>query len=153
MIEARWNEGESAANQMRQAEEEWLLGICRDFGCSLRIRTVETAHSYDRSELASALASFLKSAGLVPPLVPGVNNRFLTSLQQGVVENFGSHFRDTPYGYGSIGDERARWEEFKFFRDQFSCGKCGRRRFKRPIELTKPVCSHEACETPFAFPK
>ena len=151
MIEARWNEGESAANQMRQAEEEWLLGICREFGCNVRIRTVENAHAYDRSELASALASFLKGAGLTPPLVPGVNNRFLASLQQGVVENFGSHFRDAPYAYGSIGDERARWEEFKFFRDQFSCAKCGRRRFKRPIELTKPVCAHESCQTPFAF--
>lgn len=38
MIEARWAEGESAANEMRQAEEEWLLGVCRDFGVSVRIR-------------------------------------------------------------------------------------------------------------------
>jgi hypothetical protein len=106
MIEARWNAGESAANQMRQAEEEWLLRMCREFGVSIRIRTVENAHSYDRSELASALASFLSGAGITPPPVPGVNNRFLASLQQGVVENFGSHFRDAPYGDGSIGDER-----------------------------------------------
>ena len=38
MIETRWVAGQSAVNEMRQVEEEWLLGICRDFGVSLRIR-------------------------------------------------------------------------------------------------------------------
>lgn len=151
MISDRWDAGESAANEMRKAEEEWLLGVCRDFGVTLRIRPLERAFSYDRGELASALASFLSNTKVIPPNVPGVNNRFLSSIQQGVVENFGSHFQDTPYADGSIGDERARWAEFVAFRDQFACPSCSRKRFKRPNDLKKPVCAHESCETQFAF--
>jgi recombinational DNA repair ATPase RecF len=151
MIEARWAEGQSAANEMRQAEEEWLLGICRDFGVSVRIRALEKAYSYERSELAAALASLLKDAKLEPALVPGVNNRFLASLVKGEIENFGSHFQDGPYGDGSIGDEKARWEEFKTFRGQFACKKCGRTKFQRPFTLKKPVCAHDGCEAQFEF--
>ncbi|MCA0858790.1 AAA family ATPase [Phaeobacter italicus] len=151
MIEARWAAGQSAANEMRQAEEEWLLGMCRDFGVSVRIRPLERAYSYERSELASALGGFLKGAKLEPALVPGVNNRFLTSLAAGTIENFGSHFQEVPYGDGSIGDEKARWDEFKAFRDQFACNKCGRTRFQRPLTLKKPVCAHAGCEAQFEF--
>jgi hypothetical protein len=151
MIEARWAEGQLAANEMRQAEEEWLLGICRDFGVSVRIRPLERAYSYERSELASALAGLLKDAKLAPALVPGVNNRFLDSLVKGEIENFGSHFQDGPYGDGSIGDEKTRWEEFKTFRGQFACKKCHRTKFQRPFTLRKPVCAHDGCEAQFEF--
>ncbi|KUL92590.1 chromosome segregation protein SMC [Bosea sp. WAO] len=151
MIEARWADGQSAANEMRQAEEEWLLGICRDFGVSVRIRALERAYSYERSELASALGGFLKDAKLEPALVPGVNNRFLTSLATGTIENFGSHFQDVPYGDGSIGDEKTRWDEFKTFRSQFACKKCSRTKFQRPFTLKKPVCAHGGCEAQFEF--
>jgi ABC-type lipoprotein export system ATPase subunit len=151
MIEARWAEGQTAANEVRQAEEEWLLGICRNFGVSLRIRPLEKAYSYERSELASALAGLLKEIKLEPALVPGVNNRFLTSLVKGEIENFGSHFQDGPYGDGSIGDEKVRWEEFKAFRGQFVCKECNRTKFQRPFPLKKPVCAHEGCEAQFEF--
>lgn len=151
MIEARWAAGQSAANEMRQAEEEWLLGLCRDFGVNVRIRLLERAYSYERSELAAALAAFLKGAKLEPALVPGVNNRFLSSLATGTIENFGSHFQDAPYGDGSIGDEQARWAEFKAFRSQFACKKCKRTRYQRPFQLKKPVCAHEGCEAQFEF--
>lgn len=152
MIEDKWANGQSAANDIRQAEEEWLLAVCRDFGVDVRIRTVERAYSYERSELASALASFLKARGLTPPPVPGVNNRFLVSLQSGVVENFGSHFQDAQYGALSTGDEKVRWSEFVYFRDQFVCSHCGKKRFKRPnVGVNKPICAAESCETPFAF--
>jgi energy-coupling factor transporter ATP-binding protein EcfA2 len=151
MIEARWAEGQSAANEMRQAEEEWLLGICRDFGVSVRIRPLEKAYSYERSELAWALAGLLRDAKLDPQPVVGVNNRFLTSLQKGEIENFGSHFQDGLYGDGSIGDERARWGEFKAFRAQFACSKCKRTKFQRPITLKKPICAHAGCEAQFEF--
>jgi ABC-type lipoprotein export system ATPase subunit len=151
MIEARWAEGLSAANEMRQAEEEWLLGICRDFGVSVRIRSLERAYTYERSELASALASLLKDVKLVPPLVPGVKNRFLDSLVKGEIENFGSHFQDGPYGDGSIGDEKARWQEFKSFRGEFACKKCHRTKFQRPLTLKRPVCAYEGCEAQFEF--
>jgi len=151
MIEAHWHAGESAANEMRQAEEEWLLGLCRDFGVDIRIRSVEGAYSYGRGELALALAGFLREQGLAPPVVPGVNNRFLASLQQGAVENFGSHFQDAPYGNGSLGDEKARWNEFKFFRERFTCSKCGKARFKRPVGMTKAVCRSDGCEAQFEF--
>ena len=151
MIEARWASGQSAANEMRQAEEEWLLGICRDFGVSVRIRPLEKAYSYERSELASALGGLLKDAKLEPALVPGVNNRFLASLGTGTIENFGSHFQDVPYGDGSIGDEKARWDEFKAFRSQFACKKCSRTKFQRPISLKRPVCAHSGCEAQFEF--
>jgi energy-coupling factor transporter ATP-binding protein EcfA2 len=152
MIEARWNDGQSAANEMRQAEEEWLLDRCREFGVDVRIRAVDRVYSYERSELALALATFLKSNGLTPPDVPGVSNRFLGSLQKGEIENFGSHFQDGPYGDGSIGDEKARWAEFKYFRDHFVCPTCKRTKFKRPAALKKPVCAHGSCEAQFAFP-
>ena len=151
MIEAHWLNGQSAANEIRQAEEEWLLGICRDFGVSVRIRPLEKAYSYERSELASALAGVLRDAKLNPPLVAGVSNRFLTSLQKGEIENFGSHFQDGPYGAGSMGDERARWNEFKAFRRHFACPKCKRTKFQRPFTLKKPVCAHSACEAQFEF--
>jgi ABC-type Mn2+/Zn2+ transport system ATPase subunit len=151
MIEARWAAGELAANEMRQAEEEWLLGICRDFGVSVRIRTLEKPYSYERSELASALTGWLNDNKLKPTAVPGVKNRFLDSLVKGEIENFGSHFQDGPYGDGSIGDEKARWNEFKIFRSQFACKKCSRTKFKRPFALKKPVCAHEGCEAQFEF--
>lgn len=151
MIEARWADGQPAANEMRQAEEEWLLGICRDFGVTIRIRPLEKPYSYERSELASALACLLNECKLTPAPVPGVNNRFLNSLAKGEIENFGSHFQDGPYGDGSIGDEKARWEEFKIFRDQFAYKKCKRTKFQRPFPLKKPVCAHESCETQFEF--
>ncbi|GCB06547.1 AAA family ATPase [Ralstonia sp. SET104] len=151
MIEARWAQGESAANEMRQSEEEWLLAICREFGVSVRIRPTDRPYAYERSELASALAGLLRDAKLVPAPVPGVNNRFLDSLVKGEIENFGSHFQDGPYGAGSIGDEKTRWEEFKAFRSQFACKKCGRRKFHRPFPLKKPVCAHDGCEAQFEF--
>jgi hypothetical protein len=106
MIIDRWNAGESAANEMRQAEEEWLLGVCREFGVDVRIRTLDRAYTYERSELAGALATFLKGAKLEPLPIPGVTNRFLESLKKGEIENFGSHFQDALYGDGSLGDER-----------------------------------------------
>ena len=151
MIEARWAKGQSAANEMRQAEEEWLLGIARGFGVNLRIRPLEKAYSYERAELASAIGGFLSSIKLSPADVPGVNNRFIASLIKGDIENFGSHFQEGPYGDGSIGDEKTRWEEFKAFRSQFSCAACGRIKFQRPFALNKPVCAHGGCEMPFAF--
>ncbi len=151
MIEARWAEGQSAANEMRQAEEEWLLSICREFGVSVRIRVLERAYTYERSELASALAGLLKDAKLASALVPGVNNQFLDSLVKGEIENFGSPFQDGPYGDGSVGDEKTRWEEFKTFRSQFACKKCGRTKFQRPFTLKKPVCAHDGCEAQFEF--
>ncbi len=151
MIEARWHAGESAANEMRQAEEEWLLRVCREFGVAVRIRSVEKAYSYDRAELADALATYLAEKGLTPPLVPGVNNRFLKSIQQGAVENFGSHFQDNPFGDRSAGDEKVRWAEFKLFRDKFICPKCKKGRFKRPFGLSRPVCAKDGCEEQFSF--
>ena len=150
MIANRWAKGESAANEMRQAEEEWLLGIARGFGVSVRIRPLEKAYSYERSELASAIGGFLRDLALIPANVPGVNNRFISSLIIGDVENFGSHFQDGPYGDGSVGDEQTRWDEFKRFRAQFECV-CGRTKYKRPFGLSKPVCAHERCEMQFAF--
>lgn len=151
MIEARWANGLSAANEIRQAEEEWLLTICRDFGVTVRIRPLEKPYSYERSELALALASMLKDTRLTTALVAGVNNQFLDSLAKGEIENFGSHFQDGPYGAGSIGDEKARWDEFKTFRSRFVCKKCNRTRFQRPFTLKKPVCAHNSCETAFEF--
>lgn len=150
MIADRWAKGESAANEMRQAEEEWLLGIARGFGVNVRIRQLEKAYSYERAELASAIGGFLGDLKLTPADVPGVNNRFITSLIKGDIENFGSHFQDAPYGVGSIGDEQTRWDEFKAFRQQFECV-CGRTKYQRPFGLNKPVCAHDKCETQFAF--
>ena len=150
-IEKRWAEGGSAANEIRQAEEEWLLAKSQEFAVKVQIRTTEKAHSYERYELAEALAIFLKGAALEPPKVEGVTNRFLESLKAGVVENFGSHFQLAQYGNGSIGDEKARWKEFTAFRDRFACGKCKRKKFKRPSTLSKPVCAHSGCEAQLEF--
>lgn len=150
MIADRWAKGESAANEMRQAEEEWLLGIARGFGVNVRIRQLEKAYSYERAELASAISGFLGDLKLTPAVVPGVNNRFIASLIKGDIENFGSHFQEAPYGDGSIGDEKTRWDEFKAFRQQFECV-CGRAKYQRPVGLKQPVCAHDKCETKFAF--
>ena len=149
VIQGKLDDGESVGEDIRKSQEEWLLTVCRDFGVEVVIRPIDKPYQYDRSELATALAKFLKAQKLVPPKVPGVSNPFLNSLQRGVVENFASHFSDNPYRSGSSGDEKARWEEFRFFRELFVCASCGRNRFKRPRELSKPVCSK--CETPFDF--
>ncbi len=152
MLEAKWKDGLSAGNDLRQAEEEWLLQICRDFNVFVNIRPIDKPYSYERSELAAALAKFLKSAKLVPAVTDGVSNSFLLSLQKGVIENFASHSQDGTYGSGSIGDEKQRWNEFKSFRDQFLCPKCGSARFMRPRSLHIPVCAREKCEAKFEFP-
>ena len=149
LIQDKLDVGQSASDDMRQAEEEWLLDICRDFGAKAVIRPLDRAFQYDRGELAESLVSFLKSTDIPVPMVPGVANSFLNSLQKGVVENFASHFSDNPYKGGSVGDDRTRWEEFKYFRGLFVCSCCGKHRFKRPPGLAKPVCS--SCETPFMF--
>ena len=149
VIQRKLDDGEPVGEEMRKSQEEWLLTICRDFGVEVVIRPIDKPYQYDRSELATALAGFLKYQNLVPPIVPGISNPFLNSLQRGVVENFASHFSDNPYRSVSSGDERTRWEEFRFFRNLFVCSDCGRNRFKRPRELSKPVCYR--CEKPFEF--
>ena len=151
MIEEQWEHGKFAANEMRQAEEEWLLQICRDFGVKIRIRELESPYTYERSELAKALAEFLKRNKLTLPRIEGIANPFLAGLIRGEIENFGSHFRDAPYGDGSIGDEKKRWQEFKEFRGKFVCKKCSRTKFKRPQGMEKPVCAHKNCEAQFEF--
>jgi hypothetical protein len=94
MIKERWDRGESAANEIRQAEEEWLLEKARQFGVDVRIRDVHHPYSYDRCELAMSLQAFLKNTKVELPRIKGYANPFLASLQKGDVENFGSHFRD-----------------------------------------------------------
>ena len=150
VIDRKLGLGETAGEDIRKVEEEWLLKICRGFRVDVAIRPVETPFQYERSELAIALQKFLKNRKLVPPEVPGVTSPFTISLQKGVVENFASHFSDNPYRSGSGGDEKTRWEEFKYFRGMFVCSKCGKNRFKRPNGMTKPVCYK--CEIPFGFP-
>ena len=149
VIQAKLDVGESAGAEIRQAEEEWLLKICREFGAKVVIRPIDRAFQYDRAELASALAGLLKGAKIKLPKSPTSSNGILASLQSGVVENLSSHFSDNPYKSNSLGDGKARWDEFKFFRDLFKCPSCGKRRFKRPVVLSKPVCYY--CETQFAF--
>lgn len=150
VIDSKLAKGEHAANDIRQAEEEWLLGKAREFGISLRIRDVDKPYSYDRGEVAEGIMAFLKKIKVETPILAGFGNPLWSSLQAGEVENFGSHFQDNPNASGSIGDEKKRWEEFKEFRGLFRCS-CGSVRFKRPkIGVTKPLCYK--CEAPFAFP-
>lgn len=149
VIESKLDAGEPVGEDIRKSQEEWLLKICREFGVEVVIRPIDRPYEYDRSELAAALARFLKSQSLVPPSVPGISNSFLNSLQRGVVENFASHFSDNPSRSHSGGDERVRWQEFKYFRDLFVCSDCGRNRFKRPRGMSKPVCN--GCEKRFEF--
>lgn len=146
-IEDTWNQGKKASNDIRQAEEEWLHRICLEFGVDARMK--DFGMSYERSECAQALASFLKAKNISVPQVTGVANPFLVSLSRGTVENFGSHFQSSAYSLPSIGDERKRWSEFKQFREMFKCPSCGRDRFERPLTLKLPVCRH--CQTPFSF--
>jgi energy-coupling factor transporter ATP-binding protein EcfA2 len=149
VIDTKLSKGEHAANEIRQVEEEWLLGKAREFGVSLRIRDIDKPYAYDRGEVATGIASFLKGLKIETPVLPGFNNPLWISLQAGEVENFGSHFQDNPNASGSVGDEQKRWAEFKQFRDLFKC-KCGSVRFKRPkVGVTKPLC--HKCETPLAF--
>ena len=115
VIQRKLDDGEPVGEEMRKSQEEWLLTICRDFGVEVVIRPIDKPYQYDRSELATALIRFLKSRSLVPPIVPGISNPFLSSLQRGVVENFASHFSDNPYRSVSSGDELARWKEYRVF--------------------------------------
>ena len=145
-IESMLERNESAAVKMRMAEEEWLYRICIDFETTVGLLPPTRRH--ERSELANSLSSFIDGLGIELPRVRGRRNRFLYSLQRGVVENLGSHFDNSPYSSGSIGDERERWNEFKDFRDMFACS-CGSNRFKRPRGLNAPVCKR--CEKKFEF--
>lgn len=103
--------------------------------------------SYDRSELVDSLASFLKSAEIEIPQPTTEFHGFLQSLKRGVVENLASHYSDNPHKSSSVGDDWARWNEFKDFREFFKCQCCGKHRFNRPRGLRKPVCN--SCEAPF----
>lgn len=149
VVDANLVNGDSAGEEIRKIEEEWLLKICRGFVVDVAIRPLERPFQYDRSELAISLHRFLKSRKLSPSQVPGITNQFLTSLSQGQVENFASHFSENPNQWGSTGDERTRWEEFKYFRQLFVCPNCGKDRFKRPKGMKYPVCV--SCETKFDF--
>ena len=148
-IQAKLDEGENAGAEIRMAEEEWLGRICRDFGVDVRIRPIERAFNHDRSELVDSLASFLKRAEIELPQPTNEFKRFLQSLKRGVVENQASHYSDNPHKSSSVGDDKARWNEFMKFRELFKCPSCGKQRFKRPGGLKKPVCN--SCETPFEF--
>jgi hypothetical protein len=150
-IEQAWAEGKSAANLMRQVEDETLLRWAQDFEVDIRIRKTSKPFDYGRAELANAIARHFKEVGLTPPKVPGVSNAFLDSLRDGNVENFGSHFQDGPYGDGSAGDEKVRWAEFKIFRSAICCPGCEGLRFQRPHPLRKAICAKPKCQTPFAF--
>ena len=114
-IDDKLARGESAGEDIRKAEEEWLLKICREFVVDVSIRPIDKPYLYDRSELAVALQRFLKDRDLLPPLVPGVKNQFLTSLAGGVVENFASHFSENPNRSASSGDDKARWRNSEYF--------------------------------------
>lgn len=152
-LQELWDDGRSAANEMRILEEEWLVRICRDLVARLPLRPPERPHGYKRAELACALAARLKELGVSPPPVAGVTNPFMRTLQSGTVENFGSHFSDDPNASPSIGDEKARWQEFSAFRGAFVCrdGACGHdrvtaagsggllcRKCRKPIDLESP---------------
>ena len=149
VIKAKLDSGQRAAKELRQAEEEWLVDICRQFRTKVEMRPSEHANRFERSELTASLATFLKKIELTSPKVSGVARNFLSSLQQGVVENLDSHYSDNPYTEGSVGDDRARWEEFVSFRNLFKCPNCGRNRFHRPQNVSKPLC--KKCDTPFDF--
>ena len=144
-IDAKLANGEDAANDMRIAEEEWLTRICYEF----RTPTDFQRNRYTNSILAKSLGKFLKERNLEPPNVPGNANPFIRSLQISATENLSSHFNDNAYKSASIGDMQYRWDEFKHFRSLFACPECGHSRFKRPYDVTKPVCAK--CETPFNF--
>lgn len=146
-IEEQWREGKHATNYIRQAEEEWLLKMCRGFGVDIRIREVHKPYNYSSAELAESLYKYLKSAKIDVPNVTGISNPFLLSLKQGNMENFGSHFQDTIYAFQSIGDAKHRWKEFKEFCGFFACV-CGNQTFIRPQSL-KPLC--DKCQAPFVM--
>lgn len=149
LIEDDHSNGREATNKVRQAEEDWLTEICRDFGVDVRIREINHPYRFSRAELAVALHRFLGDIGRKPPAVAVYQNPFLGSLQRGTIENMGSHFSDNPNATPSLGDEQQRWGHFKEFRGHFSCQGCGKSRFKRPDGMTIPVC--KGCETPFSF--
>ena len=150
LIEEKLKKGDQASNEIRRAEEEWLLAKAREFGVDLRIRDIDKPYAYDRGELAASLASFLRAKKIKTPDIAGLKNPFWDSLQKGTVENFGSHFQDNPGASWSGGDEKKRWAEFKSFRDLFICPSCGHTKFKRPkVGVVNPLCFK--CETPFSF--
>jgi hypothetical protein len=150
-VEQAWAEGKSAANLMRQIEDETLLRWAQDFEVDIRIRKTNKPFGYGRAELAEAIARYFKQVGLKPPTVNGVFNPFLDSLRDGTVENFGSHFQDGPWGDGSDGDEKARWAEFKSFRSALRCPQCSGTRFRRPYPQRYAVCAKPKCETQLRF--
>jgi hypothetical protein len=150
-VEQAWAEGKSAANLMRQIEDETLLRWAQDFEVDVRIRKTNKPFDYGRAELANAIARYFREVGLKPPMVQGVFNPFLDSLRDGNVENFGSHFQDGPWGDGSAGDEKVRWVEFKAFRSALRCPSCNGTRFKRPHPQRYAVCAKARCETQLRF--
>lgn len=149
LIEDDHREGKETPNKIRQAEEDWLTDICRDFGVDVRIREVNHPYKYARAELAVALHKFLAEIGRKPPAITEYQNPFLITLQRGTIENMGSHFTDNPNVASSLGDEQKRWGHFKEFRSLFVCSSCKKNRFKRPDGIKIPVC--KGCETQFSF--
>ena len=150
-VDKAWTNNKSAANLIRQIEEETLLQWAQDFEVDIRIRKSNRPFDYGRAELASAIARYFKDVGIKPPRVEGVFNPFLDSIVAGNVENFGSHFQDGPWGDVSLGDEKARWKEFKAFRSALCCPQCQGTRFRRPHPHRFAVCARRSCEAQFRF--
>ena len=136
-IEAKIKAGEDAVIDIRKAEEKWLSRICNEFTTPVAFRLNRKPN---RSEMAQSLERFLEKRGLESPTIPGYSRPFLRSLQEGSIENAGSHYGCDPYVNLSHGDVRARWEEFKAFRDIFKCPKCRGSRLKIPRGQKKLAC-------------
>lgn len=145
-IEEKLDKGIDAGNDVRKAEEEWLYRMCQEFETLIRFKRNSKP---SLSELAASLNRFLNKSGLGSPTLPGSSVPFLESMQKATIENLGSHAEYDPDTSPSSGDARARWEEFKRFREMFVCPECSKKRFKRSGDLEKPVC--QKCETPFGF--
>ena len=148
-IQSLWKNGHSAIHLIRRRQEKFARQLVMDLGIKMPVLSSYTTRNHSRADLFIAIAKHLDKLGLKVPKLDTVEIEIFQFFSKGYLENAGSHFQEEIYGSISIGDERARLEEYLKLENLFVCRHCGNARFK--TEKKKMVCRDKSCEEVFEF--
>lgn len=129
-------------NMARKAVESWLRKICTETHALIPTPSPDKPENISKSDLTKGLMRVVKKMNNYDKS----KNKILRQLQEGKIQNLGSHFNPDQTMDPSSGDALDEWEEFKKFRDLFVCSKCGHKRLEVSQSFQIPVC--KKCATP-----
>lgn len=113
-------------NMARQAVESWLRRICAETHALVPAPSPDKPEDISKSDLTKGLMRVVKEMNNHDKS----KNKILRQLQEGKIQNLGSHFNSDQTLDPSSGDALNDWEDFKEFRDLFVCSDCGHKRFE-----------------------